>query len=227
MKAWLLSDPSHRHVSYRHLPTFAPELGLEGYGFEAIRTAFMRMGYGRRVAKRKGFSDDPAVITKRLAFARDGLTWTRERLFRQAFSDEVWAHGGAFTQSYVTVLVEGEPEDIQADRYRPECLQHKYGKQPAWMFHGTIYKGKRGPGTFWEKEWGSMNSRKYNEVILSQIQAWFDAERACGVRPIWQHNGASCHRSFETQDNLYRRNIPTINWPPYSPNLNLIEHVWS
>jgi hypothetical protein len=56
-----------------------------------------------------------------------------------------------------------------------------------------------------------MDSKKYNEVILSQIQAWFDTERAQGVQLAWQHNGASCHRSFETQDNLYKRNIPIID----------------
>ena len=33
--------------------------------------------------------------------------------------------------------------------------------------------------------------------------------------------------SFETQDNLYRRNLPILNWPPYSPDLNLIEYIWS
>ena len=46
-------------------------------------------------------------MANRLAFTREGITWSRERLYQQAFSDEVWAHGGAFTQSYVTVLVEG------------------------------------------------------------------------------------------------------------------------
>ncbi len=36
------------------------------------------MGYGRRVTKRKGFSDDPEVIAERLAFAEEAITWTPE-----------------------------------------------------------------------------------------------------------------------------------------------------
>ncbi|PMD43874.1 hypothetical protein L207DRAFT_508660 [Hyaloscypha variabilis F] len=122
LKEWLLSNPAHRHVSFYHLPTYAPDLGLQEYGFEAIRTAFKSIGYGRRVAKRKGFSDDPDVMRQRVEFAREGLTWTRERLFLQCFSDEVWAYGGAFTQSYVTVLIDGDPEAILKDRYLLECL---------------------------------------------------------------------------------------------------------
>ncbi len=75
MKACLLSDPSHRHISFHHLPALAPELGLQGYKYEAIRSAFLRVGYRRRVTKRKGFSDDLAVMANRLAFVEDGLTW--------------------------------------------------------------------------------------------------------------------------------------------------------
>ena len=70
-----------------------------------------------------------------------------------------------------------------------------------------------------------MDSRKYNLVILDKIQAWFEREREEGRQPVWQHDNAPCHRSFETDDNLYRRNIPTINWPSYSPDFNIIEHM--
>jgi len=133
-----------------------------------MRTAFKLVGYGRRIAIRKGFSDDPEVMQERVDFA-EGLTWTPERLFHQVFSDEVWAMGGAHTQSYITVKEDG------SDRLNPECVQHKYRKLPAWMFHGTIVMGGKGPATFWEKEWGSMDSYKYDAVILNNVESFFDA----------------------------------------------------
>ena len=86
------------------------------------------LGYQRRVAKRKGFSTDPEVMRERLDFTRQAIHWTRERLYAQIFSDEVWAKGGAHTVSFVTVKEDG------SDRYLPENLQHKYSKLPAWMF---------------------------------------------------------------------------------------------
>jgi hypothetical protein len=177
------------------------------------------VGYGRRVAKRKGFSDDPEVMAERVAFAEEGKTWSKERLYQQIFSDEVWAFGGAHTQSYVTVKEDG------SDRYAPENVQHKYSKLPAWMFHGTIVFGGKGPATFWEKEWGSMNSYKYDAVILTNIEAFLHAYPNYGF--VWMQDNASSHRSKETKANLELRRIPYIKFPRYSPDLNLIEHVWS
>ena len=86
------------------------------------------------------------MMTERLVFAQEGITWSRARLESQLFSDEVWAMGGAHTTSYVTVRKDG------LDRYWPANLQHKYSRAPAWMFIRTITGGRKGPALFWEKE---------------------------------------------------------------------------
>ena len=106
------------------------------------------------------------------------------------FSDEVWAHGGAHTESWYTGKLD------RSDRYDPANVQHKYSKQPSWMFHGVIYQGKKGPACFWEKEWGSMDSIGYDERILSTIQAFvteFQYQNP-GIELIWMQDGASSHR---------------------------------
>jgi len=38
------------------------------------------------------------------------------------------------------------------------------------MFWGCIVNRKKGPSLFWEKEWGSINSTRYDERILSLME---------------------------------------------------------
>jgi hypothetical protein len=142
LETWILESPSHRRVAYENIPHFVPQLLPGGVGEKAIRTALKALGYVRRTSKKKGFSDDPVVMAERLAFAREGITWTPIRVQKQMFSDEVWATGGAHTVSYVTV------KEDRSDRYHIENLTHKYSKKPAWMFHRTIVDGKKGPEIF-------------------------------------------------------------------------------
>jgi hypothetical protein len=91
------------------------------------------------------------------------------------------------------------------------------------MFWGCIVDGKKGPSLFWEKEWGLINSIRYDERILSLMEQFFRDYPLSRYR-FWQDN-ASSYRSYETKTNLLTRHILTIQAPRYSPDLNLIEYV--
>jgi hypothetical protein len=93
------------------------------------------------------------------------------------------------------------------------------------MFWGSIVDGKKGPCLFWEKSWGTINSERYNLRILSRIEQFF-RDYPLDSYIFWQDN-ASSHRSYKTKLNILLRYILTIKAPPYSPDLNLIEHVWN
>jgi hypothetical protein len=127
--------------------------------------------------------------------------------------------GGAYTRAWVIAKEDG------SDRFDPACVKHKYSKLPAWMFYGTIVMGGKGPATFWEKEWGSIDSFKYNAIILNNIEAFLAANPDKSF--IWMQDNAPSYRFYKTQNNFRIRRIPYIKFPRYSPNLNLIEHVWN
>jgi transposase len=40
------------------------------------------------------------------------------------------------------------------------------------------------------------------------------------------HDNAGIHRARKVQEFIQRHRIRVINWPPYSPDLNPVEHMW-
>ena len=46
------------------------------------------------------------------------------------------------------------------------------------------------------------------------------------VNPIFQDDNATPHRARMVQDYLNQNGIQRMDWPPMSPDLACIEHVW-
>ena len=93
------------------------------------------------------------------------------------------------------------------------------------MFWGSIVDGKKGPSLFWEKEYGSINSTRYDLKVLLIIEQFFRDHLLSRYR-FWQDNASSYHL-YETKLNLLLRHIPIIQAPRYSLDLNLIKHMWN
>lgn len=102
------------------------------------------------------------------------------------------------------------------------------GKQPAQMVWGCIWidergRGRRSPLVIMERSNDALR-RGYNSQ--SYIRAL-----TRGLLPHWRRSylfvqdNASIHTSGATRGFLANHHIHPINWPPYSPDLNPIEHL--
>jgi len=123
-----------------------------GLGKSAIRSAVIKEGFHRRLAMRKPpITEHNRVI--RLQWANDHVNWSMEQWYSILWTDETWITGGRHTRTWVTRR--------PGEEWDPTCIVEKHQRKCGWMFWGCFHGETQGPGIFWEKDWGSINSESY------------------------------------------------------------------
>ena len=94
-------------------------------------------------------------------------------------------------------------------------------------------------GCFWDTGRTSLyimdrdfESKKHGYSANSYIEV-LDAMVAPAVEElddpgyIFMQDNASIHTAYKVQDWFRNASLKCLNWPPYSPDLNPIEHAWA
>ncbi|QSZ32796.1 hypothetical protein DSL72_002375 [Monilinia vaccinii-corymbosi] len=190
-------------------------LGWEGISECAVRAGLRRVGYKRYVALRK-FPISEKNRKLRVQFALEHLDWTDEQWDAILWSDETWVTVGSHRKTYVTRRVD--------EAMDPTCVLERERKKRGWMFWGCFSgKAEKGPGIFWEKEWGTIIAQSYQEYTVPIIDGWMRLH----LGHLFMQDGAPGHAAKATLGELLERHIIKIYWPPFSPDLNPIENVWN
>lgn len=176
------------------------------------------LGFRSRVRVRVP-TRDPKVFSDRLRFATKWLLNGPRACSKIVFSDEHTVSINDYGNRRMFVLE--DEEVIPRERRRLQNIP----RVMVWAAVGVGYKSPiiLFPGTMETQEGKTvfrLNSASYVRKCLSRV-------RGSLAGKVFQQDGAKPHANDRVRTYLRRHKVQYIeDWPPYSPDLNMIELVW-
>ncbi|KFM68745.1 Transposable element Tcb1 transposase, partial [Stegodyphus mimosarum] len=151
----------------------------------------------------------------RLALSREHALWTPQQWACVMFSDE----------SRFSLQSDSRRAFIwrtPGTRYHQDNIieRHRYGGAGVLVWGGIIL----GSRTDLHVQIGTMRSQIYRDVILEQHVPLFRG--TMGAQFVFMDDNARPHRANIVSECLQSEDITRMDWPVFSSDLNLLEHVW-
>lgn len=111
------------------------------------------------------------------------------------------------------------------ERYSPACMQmvRPHGGM-GLMFWGCIGYGGRGHLV---ETHGNMNRLRYIDILQNHLMpSAIDIFNQPEPNFVFQQDNAPPHTARDTINWIEQQQFQHMEWPPYSPDMNVIETVW-
>ncbi|GFY08203.1 transposable element Tcb2 transposase [Trichonephila clavipes] len=112
----------------------------------------------------------------------------------------------------------------RGEKFHSDCVVQTV-KHPTKIMIWSVISGK-GTGRLHVVK-GIMRQDQYKDVLQNRLFPQLDERFPNGEPYIFMQDGAPCHTARSIQAFLAEQNIPLLDWPDNSPDMNLIENVWA
>jgi len=158
--------------------------------------------------------------SKRFNWSKEHLDWTVDDWRKYIWSDECSVEKGADPRQMWVFRRPGNAEKFKPKNVKPKdkC------KGVSVMVWGCFVSNIRGPLTVCH---GHMKAVQYVNILEENLLPFIETLPDNIKNDVsYQQDNATIHRARVTEGWFEDNEITVVDWPPNSPDMNPIEHVW-